>query len=115
MVLFIIPLLAIADSKKEYFNLRWDYDYPNQKVRVTHFNLITCVDMVKCEDHIIEGGDARTANNVFINKNINGVVTATVKACSRDINECSVDSNRVTFDREPPQPPNYIRYIPGVR
>ena len=98
LLLLLLPALATAAKVRERWGLAWDA-HP-QAAQVGYSKLIR---------ENISGGTATEIRDVLVPINIPGNGIAVLRAC-RQNGECSANSNAVTLDRTPPQPPTAVSH-----
>lgn len=108
VMLLCVPLLSYSGKVRESWKLAWD-PHP-QSAEVDHFILYVSKDSALYKTVRIVGGTKTTVDNVIIPTTETGTFTAVLRAC-RANEECSADSNRVTFDRTAPNAPATIRHL----
>lgn len=98
LLLLLLPALATAAKVRERWGFAWDA-HP-QAAQVGYLKLIR---------ENISGGTATEIRDVLVPINIPGNGIAVLRAC-RQNGECSANSNAVTLDRTPPQPPTAVSH-----
>ncbi len=106
LLLLLLPALATAAKVRERWGLAWDA-HP-QAAQVGYFELDIQLPGKLIREKI-SGGTATEIRDVLVPINIPGNGIAVLRAC-RQNGECSANSNAVTLDRTPPQPPTAVSH-----
>ncbi len=106
LLLLLLPALATAAKVRERWGLAWDA-HP-QAAQVGYFELDIQLPGKLIREKI-SGGTATEIRDVLVPINIPGNGIAVLRACS-PTGECSANSNAVTLDRTPPQPPTAVSH-----